>query len=60
LRRPAFSIFLKKNGLLYHKPGETIISNEALASLTLFIAVSKPEEMQTVKQVAISLLNRKA
>jgi len=31
-----------------------------LASLTLFIAVSKPKEMQTVKHVAISILNRKA
>lgn len=55
-----FLYFLERNGLLYQKPGETIISNEALASLTLFIAVSKPEEMQTVKQVAISLLNRNA
>jgi len=55
-----FLYFLERNGLLYHKSGETIISNEALASLTLFIAVSKPKEMQTVKQVAISILNRKA
>jgi prophage maintenance system killer protein len=55
-----FLYFLERNNLLYHKPGETVISNEALASLTLFMAVSKPEEMQTVKQVAISLLNRKA
>ena len=53
-----FLYFLERNGLLYHKNGETVISNEALASLTLFIAVSKPEEMQTVKQVAISILNR--
>jgi len=55
-----FLYFLERNGLLYHKSGETIISNEALASLTLFIAVSKPKEMQTVKQVAISILNMKA
>ncbi|MDP3285038.1 MAG: Fic family protein, partial [Desulfobacterales bacterium] len=55
-----FLYFLERNGLLYHKSGGTIISNEALASLTLFIAVSKPKEMQTVKQVAVSLLNRKA
>jgi len=53
-----FLYFLERNGLLYHKSGETVISNEALASLTLFIAVSKPEEMQTVKQVTISILNR--
>ena len=55
-----FLYFLERNGLLYHKSGETVISNEALASLTLFIAVSKPEEMQTVKQVAVSILNRTA
>ena len=34
------------------------ISNEALASLTLFVAVSKPDEMETVKQLIISILNR--
>jgi hypothetical protein len=55
-----FLYFLERNGLLCQQSGETIISNEALTSLTLFIAVSKPEEMQTVKQVAISILNRKA
>lgn len=55
-----FLYFLERNGLLYRKNGDTIISNEALAALTLFVAVSKPEEMQTVKQVAISLLNRMA
>ncbi len=53
-----FLYFLEKNDLLYLQSGETVISNESLASLTLFIAVSKPEEMQTVKQVAISILNR--
>lgn len=53
-----FLYFLERNGLLYHKSGKTVISNEALAALTLFIAVSKPEEMQTVKQVVISILNR--
>ena len=31
---------------------------EALASLTLFIASSKPEEMETVKNLTISILNR--
>lgn len=34
------------------------ISNEALASLTLFIAVSKSNEMETVKRMIISILNR--
>jgi hypothetical protein len=40
-------------------PGENlVISNEALASLTLFVAVSEPDEMETVKQLIISILNR--
>jgi hypothetical protein len=43
---------------LYKSNGETLISNEALASLTLFVASSNPEEMETVKELLISVLNR--
>lgn len=53
-----FLLFLEKNGLLYAKDRQTIISNEALASLTLFVAASKPDEMETVKKLIISVLNR--
>jgi len=53
-----FLFFLQKNGLLNRKTGEPIISNEALATITLFVAVSKPAEMETVKRVVISILNR--
>jgi prophage maintenance system killer protein len=53
-----FLLFLEKNNLLYTNKQHTIISNEALASLTLFIAASKPEEMETVKKLVISVLNR--
>jgi len=53
-----FLLFLNQNELLYNKNGTLIISNEALASLTLFVAVSKPEEMETVKNLLISVLNR--
>ncbi len=53
-----FLYFLNKNVLLYNQKGEAVISNDALASITLFIAESKPEEMQTVKQVILSILNR--
>ena len=35
-----------------------LISNDTLASLTLFIASSKAEEMETVKKLVISVLNR--
>ena len=53
-----FLLFLDKNKLLYLSNGFPIISNEALAALTLYIASSKPEEMQTVKKLIISVLNR--
>ena len=50
-------MFLQSNNRL--GPGENlVISNEALASLTLFVAVSEPDEMETVKQLIISILNR--
>lgn len=53
-----FLHFLEKNDLLYAEDQSPIISNEALAALTLFVATSKPEEMETVKQLIISILNR--
>jgi len=53
-----FLLFLKSNELLKNSEGISIISNDALASLTLFIASSKPEEMDTVKKLVISVLNR--
>jgi prophage maintenance system killer protein len=54
-----FLYFLDQNGLLRNTTGDAIISNEALAAITLFIAVSKPDEMETVKNVVISILNRR-
>jgi len=53
-----FLLFLDKNGLLFKDSGQLIISNEALASLTIFVAASKAEEMETVKRLLISVLNR--
>jgi prophage maintenance system killer protein len=53
-----FLLFLEKNGILYNINGQPIISSEALASLTLFVAASKAEEIDTVKQLLISVLNR--
>ncbi|WP_339881204.1 type II toxin-antitoxin system death-on-curing family toxin [uncultured Algoriphagus sp.] len=53
-----FLLFLQSNDLLNTSEGISIISNDALASLTLFIASSKPEEMDTVKKLVISVLNR--
>lgn len=53
-----FLHFLDKNGMLCSDNGHLVISNEALAALTLFVATSKSDEMETVKQFVISILNR--
>lgn len=53
-----FLLFLQQNSLLFNSKNESIISNEALASLTLFVASSKASEMDTVKRLLISVLNR--
>ncbi len=53
-----FLHFLEQNNLLYAENQSPIISNEALAALTLFVATSKSEEMEIVKQFIISILNR--
>ena len=54
-----FLLFLMRNNLLLSANGVPFISNDALASITLFIAASKPEEMETVKGLVISVLNRR-
>ncbi|MCY4779097.1 virulence RhuM family protein [Sphingobacterium sp. UT-1RO-CII-1] len=53
-----FLHFLNKNNLLFSPNGQAAISNEALAALTLFVATSKSDEMETVKMFIISILNR--
>ena len=53
-----FLKFLQQNNMLFNTLNQPIISNDTLASLTLFIASSKPEEMETVKRLVISVLNR--
>ena len=52
-----FLYFLDKNKMLINNH-TTIISNEALASLTLFIATSKTDEAKIIKRFVISILNR--
>lgn len=53
-----FLKFLQQNNMLFNIQNQPIISNDTLASLTLLIASSKPEEMETVKKLVISVLNR--
>ncbi|MDC7126264.1 MAG: virulence protein RhuM/Fic/DOC family protein [Spirochaetales bacterium] len=53
-----FLFFLQKNNALLKSGGEPLFDNSTLASLTLLIAASKPEEAETVKKLIISILNR--
>lgn len=51
-----FLYFLDRNGLLY-RAGAPVIDNATLFALTILIAESKSEEMETMKQIVISILN---
>ena len=52
-----FLYFMNKNGILYND-GVPIIDNSTLFALTLLIAESNPAEMEIIKQVVISVLNK--
>lgn len=51
-----FLYFLNRNNLLYIN-GSPIIDNTTLFALTLLIAESNPAEMETIKNVVVSVLN---
>jgi prophage maintenance system killer protein len=53
-----FLYFLQQNKALHNSKSESIISNETLATLTLYIANSRTEEHEVVKRLIISVLNR--
>ncbi len=53
-----FLYFMEQNKALLKPDGTPIIDNATLAAITLFIATSKPEEADIVKQLTISILNR--
>lgn len=53
-----FLYFMEQNKALLKPDGMPIIDNASLAALTLFIATSKTEEAEIVKQLTISILNR--
>ena len=52
-----FLYFMNRNGILYND-GVPIIDNSTLFALTLLIAESNPAEMEIIKQVVISVLNK--
>lgn len=53
-----FVYFLEYNKVLIKLNGEALIDNNTLAALTLFIATSKTDEVDIVKRLVISILNR--
>jgi prophage maintenance system killer protein len=53
-----FLYFIDKNNMLYKPDGTMIIDNGTLFALTILIAESDPAEMETIKQIVISVLNR--
>ncbi len=53
-----FLYFLEKNKLLFTETGNKRIADNALVALTLMIAVSKPEEKETMIKVIVNLINR--
>jgi death-on-curing family protein len=55
-----FLYFLEKNRLLRHKDDSLRLDNNTLFALTILIAESKPSEMEIVKNIAITILNRSA
>ena len=54
-----FLYFLEKNKLLTRPDGQRAISNDGLAALTLLMAVSRPEEKDTMIRIAITIMNRR-
>ncbi len=53
-----FLYFLEKNGVLYNSFGNKRIADNTLVALTLMIAVSKPEEKDTMIKVIVNLINK--
>ena len=54
-----FLWFMQNNGILYRSDGTKRISDASLVALTLMIAESHTEEMDTMVKVVVSLINRK-
>jgi prophage maintenance system killer protein len=54
-----FLYFLEKNRVLFDSEGRKRIADNALVALTLMIAVSKPEDKETMVKVIVNLINKK-
>ncbi len=53
-----FLWFMERNGILYNPDGSKRIGNNTLVALTLMIAESRTEEMNTMVKVIVNLINR--
>jgi hypothetical protein len=53
-----FLWFMERNGILYNPDGSKRIGNNTLVALTLMIAESRTEEMDTMMKVIVNLINR--
>jgi len=53
-----FLYFLERNGVLFDEKGNKRIADNTLVALTLMIAVSKPDEKDTMIKVIVNLINR--
>lgn len=53
-----FLYFMNKNGILYIENQMKRIADNTLIALTLMIAVSKPEEKETIIKVIVNLINK--
>jgi prophage maintenance system killer protein len=53
-----FLYFLERNGILFDENGNKRIADNTLVALTLMIAISKPEEKDTMTKVIVNLINR--
>jgi prophage maintenance system killer protein len=53
-----FLYFLERNGILFDETGIKRIADNTLVALTLMIAVSKPEEKDTMTKVIVNLINK--
>ena len=53
-----FLYFLERNGILFDQNRNKRIADNTLVALTLMIAVSKPEEKDTMIKVIVNLINK--
>lgn len=53
-----FLYFMERNGILYDAYGQKGIADNALVALTLMIAVSSPDEKDTIVKIIVNLINK--